>query len=48
MKFTPSPTKIVCFIDKKGKVIKEVPMNRAERRKLKIRGKGRKGNKITL
>jgi len=36
MKFTPSPTKIVRFINKEGEVIKEVPMNRARRRKLKI------------
>jgi len=36
MKFTPSPTKIVRFVDKEGNVVKEVPMNRARRRKLKI------------
>jgi len=36
MKFTPSPTKIVRVIDKEGDVIKEVPMNRAQRRRLKI------------
>lgn len=37
MKFTPSPTKIVRFIDKDGKVVKEVPMNRRERRKRGIK-----------
>jgi len=36
MKFTPSPTKKVRVVDKDGHVIKEVPMNRAQRRRLKI------------
>jgi hypothetical protein len=36
MKFTPSPTKIVRVVDKEGNLIKEVPMNRARRRKLRI------------
>ena len=35
--FTPSPTKVVKFVNGKGKVVKEVRMNRAERRRLKIR-----------
>ena len=35
--FTPSPTKVVRFLDKDGKVVKEQRMNRAERRRLKIR-----------
>jgi len=39
MKFTLSPTKIVRFVDKDGNVIKEVPMNRARRRKLGIKAK---------
>jgi hypothetical protein len=37
MKFEPSPTKLVRLVDKDGKVVKTVPMNRAQRRKLKIR-----------
>ncbi len=37
MKFTPSPTKIVRFVNREEQVIKKVPMNRAERRKLGIR-----------
>ncbi len=37
MKFTPSPAKIVRFINKEGKVIKVVRMNRKERRRLGIR-----------
>lgn len=37
MKFTPSPTKIVRFVDRFGKVVKEVPMNRRERRKRGIK-----------
>jgi len=37
MKFTPSPTKIVRFVDKDGKVVREVPMNRKERRRRKIK-----------
>lgn len=39
MKFTPSPTKIVRFLDKDKKVVRELPMNRAERRRLKIKRK---------
>jgi len=35
--FTPIPTKIVKFLDKDGKVVKEVTMNRKERRKAGIR-----------
>jgi hypothetical protein len=37
--FIPSPTKLVRFVDKDGKVTKIVPMNRARRRKLGIRGR---------
>lgn len=37
--FVPSPTKLVRIIDKDGKVIKTVPMNRANRRRLGIRGR---------
>ena len=36
MKFTPSPTKLVRLVDKDNKTVKIVPMNRAQRRKLKI------------
>ena len=36
MKFTPSPTKKVRFVDKDGSTVKVVSMNRAKRRKLKI------------
>jgi hypothetical protein len=36
MKFTPSPTKLVRVRNKEGSV-KIVPMNRAHRRRLKIR-----------
>lgn len=45
MKFTPSPTVQVSVVDKDGKVQKIVPMNRAERRRLKI--KRRKPNDKT-
>jgi hypothetical protein len=38
-KFTPSPGKLVKFIDDKGKVVQERRLNRKERRRLKIRGK---------
>jgi len=37
--FMPSPTKLVRVIGKDGKVIKVVPMNRAKRRRLGIRGR---------
>jgi hypothetical protein len=37
MKFTASPTKIVRVINKEGKTIKFVPMNRAQRRRLKVK-----------
>lgn len=36
MKFTPSPTKIVRVINKE-RAVKLVPMNRAQRRRLKIK-----------
>ena len=36
-KFTPSPGKPVRILDKDGKVIDTVNMNRAQRRKLKIK-----------
>jgi len=45
MKFTPSPTKKVRVIDKEGNVVKEVPMNRAWRRKLKIGRSNARGNR---
>ena len=35
--FRPSPTKVVKFVNKEGKVVEERRMNRAERRRLKIR-----------
>ncbi len=38
MKFTPSPVKLVRFLDDKGKVVKEARLNRASRRRLGIRG----------
>ena len=38
MKFTPSPTKLVRIVDKKNNTVKIVPMNRAKRRKLGIKG----------
>ena len=34
--FHPSPTKIVRFVDKNGKVVQELPLNRAQRRKLNV------------
>lgn len=37
MKFTPSPTKMVRIVNENGRIIKLVPMNRAQRRKLGIR-----------
>ena len=40
MAFTPAPTKTVNFLDKGGAVIKSVKMNRAERRRLGLKGKG--------
>ena len=36
-KFTPSPGKPVKILDKDGKVINTVNMNRAERRRLKVK-----------
>jgi hypothetical protein len=36
-KFTPSPTKEVKFLNEEGKVVKVERMNRAERRRLKIK-----------
>jgi len=38
MKFTPSPTKLVRLVDKKNNTVKIVTMNRAMRRRLKIKG----------
>ncbi len=37
MSFTPSPSKLVRFVDKQGTVVKEVRMNRAQRRRLQRR-----------
>lgn len=37
MKFTPSATKIVRVINRKDRTVKFVPMNRAQRRRLKIK-----------
>lgn len=36
-KLVESPSKMVRFVDREGKVIKEVMMNREERRRLKIK-----------
>jgi len=36
-KFTPSPTKLVKFVDDKGQVVKEERVNRKDRRKLGIK-----------
>lgn len=36
-KFTPSPTKLVRVVNKQNQVVKIVPMNRAKRRRLKIK-----------
>ena len=40
-KFTPSPGKLVKFIDDQGRVVNEQRLNRKERRRLKIRNNGR-------
>lgn len=37
--FTTSPTKVVNFVDKEGKVVKTMNLNRKQRRKMGIRGK---------
>jgi hypothetical protein len=37
VKFTPSPTVQVRVLDREGNTVKVVPMNRAERRRLKIK-----------
>ena len=37
MKFTPSPTKVVRVINEKGELVKEVSLNRRERRRLGVR-----------
>jgi hypothetical protein len=37
--FTPSPTKLVRFVNKEGKVVKEERLNRAARRRLGIKSK---------
>ena len=34
-KFTPSPGKLVKFVDEQGKVVREMNLNRKERRRLK-------------
>jgi hypothetical protein len=39
MAFIPSPGKLVRFIEKKGIVVKEVHMNRAQRRRMGIKNK---------
>ena len=36
-KFTPSPMTMVRIVNKAGKTVKIVPMNRAKRRRLKIK-----------
>ena len=38
-RFIPSPTKLVRVINSEGKVVKIVPMNRKQRRRLGIRSK---------
>lgn len=38
-KFTPSPAKLVRFVDDQGKVVRERHLNRKERRRLKIGNK---------
>ena len=38
MKFTPSPTKLVRIVDKVGNTVKIMPMNRAQRRRLGVKG----------
>lgn len=38
-RFTPSPTKLVRFVDNNGKVVKESRMNRKQRRAAGIKGK---------
>uniref|UniRef100_A0A6M3KM51 Uncharacterized protein n=1 Tax=viral metagenome TaxID=1070528 RepID=A0A6M3KM51_9ZZZZ len=35
--FTPSPTKLVKFVNEKGQVVEVKAMNRKQRRQLKIR-----------
>jgi hypothetical protein len=37
MSFTPSPTKLVRFVDKENKIVKEIRLNRAQRRRMKIK-----------
>jgi len=39
MNFKPSPTKLVRFVDKENKTVKEVRLNRAQRRRLGIKNK---------
>ena len=34
-RFTPSPTKIVRFVNEKGEIVKELPLNRKARRQLR-------------
>jgi len=41
-KFTPSPTTVVRIVNNEGKVVKVVPMNRATRRRLKVRKEPKK------
>ena len=36
-KFTPSPTKIVRFVDENGNVVKEERINRRDRRRMGIK-----------
>lgn len=36
-KFIPSPTAVVKFVNKDGKVVKELQLNRRQRRKLGIK-----------
>ena len=38
VKFTPSPVKLVRFVNDKGQVVKEARLNRKDRRRLGIKG----------
>ena len=38
-KFIPAPTRLVRFVYKANRMVKVVPMNRAQRRRLKIKVK---------
>jgi len=45
MNFTPSPAKLVRLVDEEGNVVKQVRMNRATRRRLRIKGKNNANTK---